>query len=220
VSGVGQARNPGLRDPGLAALARLAAIDADIAGAWTLIGDPPPRRQPKGFPGLLHAIVAQQISAAAARAIWSRLETLGPVTAAAYLTFKDEQLRAAGLSRPKIAYAHALATAIAERHLDLARLHRLGDEDAVAELTKLRGIGRWSAEVYLLFSLGREDAWPADDLALQTAAQRLKRLERRPSRTGLIELAEPWRPWRGAAARFLWHYYAATRRPPTPPLQR
>lgn len=209
-----------IREPGLAALARLAAIDPEIAGAWRLIGDPPPRRQPKGFPGLLHAIVAQQISAAAARAIWSRLEALGPFTAAAYLACKDEELRAAGLSRPKIAYSRALATAIAERRLDLARLHRLGDEEAIAELMKLPGIGRWSAEVYLLFSLGREDAWPADDLALQAAAQRLKRLEQRPNRASLIALAEPWRPWRGAAARFLWHYYAATRQTLNPPLER
>jgi DNA-3-methyladenine glycosylase II len=207
-------------DRGLIALAELGARDADIAAAWAVVGDPPPRRRPKGFPGLLGSIVAQQVSAASARAIWARLNAAGPPTPERFLALSDADLRAIGFSRGKVLYARGLAEAIVAGRLNFRRLHRLPDEAAIAELMELKGIGRWTAEVYLLFGLQRLDVWPADDLALQVAVQRLKRLRDRPNRVALVSIAEPWRPWRGAAARFLWHYYHRTGRKDDPaPIQ-
>jgi DNA-3-methyladenine glycosylase II len=219
---VRQAARPGNRraDPGLVALAELAGRDPDIEEAWALVGDPPPRRRPKGFPALVGSIVGQQVSAAAARAIWTRLLAAGPLTPERFLAFTDEELRAIGFSRQKILYVRGIAEAIASGALDFRRLHRMADEDAIAELVRLKGIGRWTAEIYLLFGLQRLDIWPADDLGLQVGVQRLKRLESRPGRAALIEIAEPWRPWRGVAARFLWHYYHVTGRRDDPaPIQ-
>jgi DNA-3-methyladenine glycosylase II len=208
----------GAVDQGLVALAELAGRDRDIAAAWRQVGDPPPRRRPKGFPALIGSIVAQQVSAAAARAIWARLAAADALVPRRFLALREADLRAIGFSRQKILYGRGLAQAIAEGQLDFRRLHRLDDEAAVAELVRFKGIGRWTAEVYLLFALQRLDVWPADDLALQVAVQRLKRLRARPGRAVLVRHAEAWRPWRGAAARFLWHYYRQTARAddPTP----
>ena len=206
------ARGNGGSDPGLAALAELARRDRDIARAWAAVGDPPPRRRPKGFPALVGSIVAQQVSAASARAIWTRLQAAGPLTAERFLALGDAELRAIGFSRQKILYTRGIAEAIRSGELNFRRLHRLADESAIEELVRLKGIGRWTAEIYLLFGLQRLDIWPADDLGLQVGVQRLKRLERRPDRSAMVEIAEPWRPWRGAAARFLWHYYHVTGR--------
>jgi DNA-3-methyladenine glycosylase II len=206
------------RDRGLIALAELAARDADIAAAWAIVGDPPPRRRPKGFPGLIGSVVAQQVSAASARAIWTRLNAAGPLTPEWFLGLSDADLRVIGFSRGKMLYARGLAEAIVSGKLNFRRLHRLPDEQAISELMELKGIGRWTAEVYLLFGLQRLDVWPADDLALQVAVQKLKGLAERPNRLALVAIAEPWRPWRGVAARFLWHYYHRTGRndDPTP----
>ena len=206
------------RDRGLIALAELGGRDPDIAAAWASVGDPPPRRRPRGFPGLIGSIVAQQVSAASARAIWTRLNALGPLTPERFLTLSDADLRAVGFSRGKMLYARGLAEAIVSGRVNFRRLHRLPDDQAIAELMELKGIGRWTAEIYLLFGLQRLDVWPADDLALQVAVQKLKRLNERPNRAALVAIAEPWRPWRGVAARFLWHYYHRTGRTddPTP----
>jgi DNA-3-methyladenine glycosylase II len=220
--GLGQAApaGNGRADPGLVALAELARRDRDIAEAWTLVGDPPPRRRPKGFPALVGSIVGQQVSAAAARAIWARLNAAGPLTPERFLQLTEAELRAIGFSRQKILYVRGIAEAIVHGDLNFRRLHRMADEEAIAELVRLKGIGRWTAEIYLLFGLQRLDIWPADDLALQVGVQRLKRLEARPGRAALTEIAEPWRPWRGAAARFLWHYYHVTGRRDDPaPIQ-
>jgi DNA-3-methyladenine glycosylase II len=219
---VGQAARAGNRraDAGLVALAELARRDADIAKAWAQVGDPPPRRRPKGFPALVGSIVGQQVSAAAARAIWARLLAAGPLTPERFVALTDDELRAIGLSRQKILYARGIAEAIVGGELNFRRLHRMGDEEAIAELVRLNGIGRWTAEIYLLFGLQRLDIWPADDLGLQVGVQRLKRLDSRPGRAALVEIAEPWRPWRGVAARFLWHYYHVTGRRDDPaPIQ-
>jgi DNA-3-methyladenine glycosylase II len=219
---VRQAARAGNRraDPGLVALAELARRDADIAKAWARVGDPPPRRRPKGFPALIGSIVGQQVSAASARAIWGRLLAAGPLTPERFLQLSEAELRAIGFSRQKILYGRGIAEAIASGALNFRRLHRLEDEAAIAELVRLKGIGRWTAEIYLLFGLQRLDIWPADDLGLQVGVQRLKRLESRPGRAALIEIAEPWRPWRGVAARFLWHYYHVTGRRDDPaPIQ-
>ncbi|HXV26315.1 MAG TPA: DNA-3-methyladenine glycosylase 2 family protein [Alphaproteobacteria bacterium] len=219
---LGQAAAPGNKgaDPGLIALARLARRDRDIAAAWARVGDPPPRRRPKGFPALIGSIVAQQVSSAAARAIWTRLLAAGPVKPELFLRLGEEELRAIGFSRQKIVYARGIAEAIATGSLNFRRLHRMQDEEAISELVRLKGIGRWTAEIYLLFGLQRLDIWPADDLALQIGVQRLKRLRHRPNRAALVEIAEVWRPWRGAAARFIWHYYHVTGRRDDPaPIQ-
>ena len=203
-------------DPGLVALAELGAGDADIAAAWAIVGDPPPRARPKGFPGLIGSVLAQQVSAASARAIWTRLNAVGPLTPKRFLALGDADLRAIGFSRGKMLYARGIAEAIVSGRLNLRRLHSLPDEEAIAELMELKGIGRWTAEIYLLFGLQRLDVWPADDLALQVAVQKLKRLNGRPNRLQLVAIAEPWRPWRGVAARFLWHYYHRTGRKDDP----
>lgn len=198
-------------DEGLDALA---ARDPDVARAVSDAGRPKLRKRRPGFEALLRAIVGQQVSIASAAAIWGRLEKAAkpnagnePVRPDDLLALDDEALRGAGLSRQKMAYGRGLAEAVVAGRLDLDGLRRMDDEDAVAELVKVKGIGRWTAEIYLLFALSRPDVLPTDDLALMISAQRMKRLDERPNRAAMMELAESWRPWRGAAAHFLWHYY-------------
>jgi DNA-3-methyladenine glycosylase II len=193
------------------ALDRLAAADPDIAAALPRIGYPAPRTREPGFATLLRIVVAQQISTKAAAAIWARLEaaTAPVLSATSLLALSDADFRAVGFSLRKVDYARDLARAVAEGRLDLDGLATCAEEDLVARIAALRGFGRWSAEIYGLFALGRADIFPADDLALQVAAMRLKRLPTRPDGKALRGLAEPWRPWRGAAAVFLWHYYGA-----------
>jgi DNA-3-methyladenine glycosylase II len=191
-----------------AALAHLASADDDFAQSLAEIGPPPPRSVEPGFAGLLRMIMGQQLSVASARAIWDRLEArLVEPTPGRLLRLTDADMAKIGLSRQKMRFARALAEAVKSRALDLEALAEMEDVDALAALTAVDGIGPWTAEVYLLFALGRPDVMPAGDLALLVAAQRLKRLEARPSPRDLIALSEPWRPWRSVAARFLWHYY-------------
>ncbi|HEX6980892.1 MAG TPA: DNA-3-methyladenine glycosylase 2 family protein [Alphaproteobacteria bacterium] len=195
--------------PHAAALRKLAARDPDIAAALKLVGYPPPRNRPPGFTSLLRTIVGQQISAAAAASLWTRLAAaIDPITPETVAALDIEDLRALGFSRQKALYARGLALDILEGRVDLDRVAQLDDEAAVNHLIQIKGIGRWSAEIYLLFALGRPDVFPAGDLALQVGMQRLKRLRRRPEPDRLLKLVEPWRPYRGAAAHFLWHYYA------------
>jgi DNA-3-methyladenine glycosylase II len=194
-------------------LAALAAADRDVARALAEAGPPELRRREAGFEALLGAIVAQQVSKAAAATIWGRLaRAADPLSPETVLALDEDALRAVGLSRQKSGYARGLAEAVLTGTVDLDGLDRQEDAEVVAELVRLKGIGRWSAEIYLLFALGRPDAFPADDLALMIGAQRLKRLDVRPDRNGLMEIAEGWRPWRGAAALLLWHYYSWTGR--------
>ena len=191
-----------------AALAELYARDPDLAAIEAAAGPLPWRVRPAGFAGLLQAIVGQQISNQAAAAIWRRVAALpGAASPEGLLALSDEALRAAGLSRPKIAHARALAAAFAEGRLATEALAALDDEDAVAVIASVRGLGRWTAEVYLLFALGRADVFPAADLALAAAAAHLKRLEARPGPAALRALAEAWRPHRALAARLLWHHW-------------
>ena len=183
-----------------------------VARALAEAGYPELRRREPGFAALLRAIVGQQLSVASAGAIWGRLEdAVRPLTPEALAALDDATLRALGLSGPKTRYARALAEGCASGALDLARLEGLPDEDAIAALVAVKGIGRWTAEVYLLFALGRRDVLPAGDLALLTAAQRLFGLPERPAPGGLLERAEIWRPWRGAVAHLLWRYFSETR---------
>ena len=190
------------------ALEELARRDADIARVLADCGLPPVRRQPRGLTGLVRIVAAQQVSAASARALDARLrQRLPQISAAGILALGEAGLREAGFSRPKVRYLLSLAAALSEKRFSLARLHRLADEAAIAYLAEQPGFGRWSGECYLLFSLRRPDVMPAGDLALQAAAQRVKRLAERPNAGTLYELSEVWRPHRSAAARLLWHAY-------------
>ncbi|MEM6423517.1 MAG: DNA-3-methyladenine glycosylase 2 family protein, partial [Pseudomonadota bacterium] len=165
----------------------------------------PLRRRPGGFTALLRAICGQQLSVASAEAVWTRLEAAGCCKADGIARADDDLLRACGLSRQKIAYARALAGA----DLDFDALARMPEEDAVAELTAIKGIGVWTAEVYLMFAVGRPDVFAPGDLALQESVRLLFELTHRPKEKALREMAGAWSPWRAVAARLLWAYYAA-----------
>jgi DNA-3-methyladenine glycosylase II len=181
----------------------LAAHDARFAGALALTGPLPLRRRAGGFGDLLGAIVSQQVSVASANAIWARLEAAGLTDAATVAAAGEDALRACGLSRQKIRYAQALAAA----GIDFDGLPGLPDDQVVALLVAVPGIGRWTAEIYAMFSLGRADVFAPADLALQEAARILFALDERPSEKALRTMAEAWSPWRAVAARLLWSYY-------------
>ena len=195
-----------------ASLASLAAIETAFARGLERHGLPEPRIAAPGYATLLRTIVGQQISVQSARATWARLaDALGGAgEPGPMLSASDDVLRRAGLSRQKIGYARSLAGLVASGELDLARLPP-DDERAVAALVRVKGIGRWSAEIYLLFSEGRPDIWPAGDLAVRVAVGQILGLPYRPSELEVRALAEPWKPHRGAAAIFAWHHYGAKR---------
>ena len=171
-------------------------------------GIPEPRKSEPGAHTLLRTIVGQQVSVAAARSMWSKLEAGygSPPELAAILKASDEELRVAGISRQKAGYARSLAELVLSGELKLEALPE-DDEEAVALLTKIKGIGRWSAEIYLLFAEGRPDVWPAGDLAVQVEIGRLMGLTEKPTEKQTRELAEAWKPYRGAAAILAWHSY-------------
>ena len=171
-------------------------------------GHPEPRKSDRGATTLLRTIVGQQVSVAAARSMWNKLTARfgDPVDLAALSKASDEDLREAGLSRQKAGYARSLAGLVLSGELDLDELP-VDDEEAIELLTRVKGIGRWSAEIYLLFAEGRPDAFPAGDLAVQVEIGKLLGLPERPSEKKLRELAESWRPHRGAAAVLAWHSY-------------
>jgi DNA-3-methyladenine glycosylase II len=172
-------------------------------------GHPPLCRRPAGFEGLARIIVGQQVSVASAAAIWARTaEVCRPFEPGVLLALDNGQLKAAGLSGPKIRSLRAIAEACSNG-LDLASLDHVSDEQVHAALTKVVGIGPWTADVYIMFCLGRADGWAPGDLALQIAAQQAMGLAERPNANALKEIGERWRPWRGVAARLLWAYYAA-----------
>ena len=192
------------------ALAGLSVQDPDIARAYAAVGLPPMRARPTGFPTLVRAIVAQQVSVASARAIIGRLETATDgLDPGAMLALDDAGMREVGMSRQKVVYVRELATAVLEKQLNFRRIASLEDEEAIAELTRIKGIGRWTAEVYLLFAHRRPDIWPVDDLAVVVGLQRLKGLEERPTRKEMLAIGEDWRPWRSVVARLCWHYYSS-----------
>lgn len=190
------------------ALDELATREPAIAAALARVGYPEPRISPRGYATLLRTIIGQQVSTKAAESVWRKLETIiGDLDDPANVTTaSDEQLREAGLSRQKAGYARSLAALVASGDLDLANLPA-DDEEAIAKLVAVKGIGRWSAEIYMLFAEGRLDIWPAGDLAIQIEVGRILGHEARPSEKLVRELAEPWRPHRGAAAVFAWYHY-------------
>ena len=187
-------------DEGCAHLARACPI---WAKTLPLLGPLPLRRRDDGFEAIASAIVGQQISIAAAGAIWGRMQDAGLLTEAALRTASEDDLRAAGLSRAKQRYLRGIANA----GIDWNALRDMPDDAAIAHLVALPGIGIWTAEIYLKFALGRADVFAAGDLALQEAARIMHDLPARPTPAVLRQLAEPWRPWRAVAARGLWAYY-------------
>jgi DNA-3-methyladenine glycosylase II len=191
-------------------LAALAELEPAFAAAIAAAGEPDPRIRQPGYATLLRTIVGQQVSVAAAAAVWGRLEALlGPgCPPAALIDQPFDALRACGLSRQKQGYARSLGALVLAGDIDFSALPA-EDEAAIALLTRIKGIGRWSAEIYLLFAEGRGDIWPAGDLAVQEGVARILRLPARPDEKATRALAEPWRPYRGAAAIFTWHYYMA-----------
>ena len=193
-----------------ASLDALAKREKAFAKALKAHGKPEPRLSQPGVETLLRTIVGQQVSVHAARSMWNKLiARLGqPIDLQRLLDSSDEELREAGLSRQKAGYARSLAGLVLSGELDLAHLPT-DDEEAIAELVKIKGIGRWSAEIYLLFAEGRHDIWPAGDLAVQIEIGKLLGLDGKPTEKQLRELAEPWRPHRGAAAVLAWHSYNA-----------
>jgi DNA-3-methyladenine glycosylase II len=201
-------RKPALPAAARAGLAHLAKSDPVFARVLREAGPLPWRVRTPGFPGLLHAIVGQQISNQAAAAIWGRVCALeGCAEPALFLMLDDEALRGAGLSRPKVVHARAVAQAFCDGVLATDALAAMSDDEAVAAISSVRGLGVWSAEIYLLFALQRQDVFPAGDLALQAAAADLKGLAARPSAKALREMAAAWQPHRAVAARLLWHWW-------------
>ncbi len=193
-----------------ASLDALAAAEPAFAAALARAGYPAPRIREPGYATLLRTIVGQQVSVKAADAVWRKLEALvgDPTDPHAVAAASDEDLRACGFSRQKSGYARSLAEEVTSGRLDLHDLPR-DDEEAIAQLTRVKGIGRWSAEIYLLFAEGRADIWPAGDLAVQIELGRILGHDARPSEKLTRDLAEAWRPHRGALAIFAWHHYGA-----------
>ncbi len=186
----------------------IAAIEPGIARALAAAGYPEPRIRATGYQTLLRTIVGQQVSVAAAASVWTKLVAeLGEDTPThALLACDFDTLRACGLSRQKQGYARSLCALVEAGELDFAALPA-DDEEAIERLTLIKGIGRWSAEIYLLFAEGRPDIWPAGDLAVQAGLAKILELDARPDEKATRARAEPWRPYRGAAAIFTWHCY-------------
>lgn len=200
-------------------LAALAASDARLARVIPLAGPVPLRRKPPGYAALAEIILSQMVSKASANALWRKLElAAGEISPAAVADLSPEALRAAGLSRAKAETLQRVGAAVLSGALDLDHLCALEGRVAIGALTAIKGVGPWTAEVYLLFCAGHPDIFPAGDVALQSAAAHALGLDGRPQSRRLADLALPWSPWRGVAARLLWAYYAQVMRRDTMPL--
>jgi len=191
-----------------AGLDAVAEIEPGFAGALKVAGYPEPRIRPRGYGTLMRTIVGQQVSVAAAASMWRKFEDYaGPELSPERVLEADfDTLRACGLSRQKQGYMRSLCELVVTGALDFEALPQ-DDEEAIAQLTRIKGIGRWSAEIYLLFAEGRPDIWPAGDLAVQAGLHKLLGLDARPSEKATRDMAEKWRPHRGATAIFTWHCY-------------
>lgn len=192
---------------------KLIKTDPDLARIHQMYGTPPLWARPAGFSTLVHIILEQQVSLASAKACHDKLcERLGKLTPKAFLTLNDAELKTVGFSRQKTAYARNLAEMVLSRKLPLKNLETMPDNEVRETLKQLKGIGDWTADVYLLMCLLRADIMPRGDLALHAAYQKLKDLERRPGADEFIAVAEKWKPYRAVAARLLWHFYLSQRR--------
>lgn len=186
----------------------LSQTDRDLAQVVSRFGNPPLRVREPGFPTLVLIILEQQVSLASARATFNRLqESAGSLSPRRFLAFDDRQLKTIGFSRQKTLYCRELASAVIRRTLEFEELHKMEDSTARAKLMEMKGIGKWTADIYLMTAMMRPDIWPSGDLALAAATQEVKRLPSRPDPEELEEIARPWRPWRTVAARILWHHY-------------
>jgi len=203
------------RDRLCAGVAALAARDPRLATVVARFGPPPLWARRPGFATLVQIVLEQQVSLASARATFERLRAqVGEISAASLAPLPEARVRAAGVTRQKASYCVGLARLVAEGRLDLRAIGRLDDTSARDRLMAVRGVGRWTADIYLLMALRRADVWPDGDLALATAAHEVLRLRRRPETARLRRLAAGWRPWRAVAARILWHHYLSTRARP------
>jgi DNA-3-methyladenine glycosylase II len=190
------------------AVRSLAGLDSDLAKIAADFGPPPLWGRRQGFQTLLSIILEQQVSLSSAKAALDRLLiAANPLTPERFLQFDDAELKSIGFSRQKTAYGRCLAHAILRRDVNIATLNSMDDESVRSELMKIKGIGRWTADIYLLMALLRPDVWPRGDLALAIAVQRVKRLKHRPTEEELADISNGWKPWRSVAARLLWHYY-------------
>ena len=193
-------------------LARGVAIltrrDPDLAAVVERFGPPPMWERETGFHTLVHIILEQQVSLASARAAYDRvLAIASPLTPHRLLEIDDDKLKIAGFSRQKIAYSKGLARSVIEGNFNLPKLAEMKDDAARNEMLKIKGVGLWTANIYLLMALRRPDVWPTGDLALAIATQKVKRLKTRPTQEELSAMSLQWRPWRAVAARVMWHYY-------------
>ena len=190
------------------AIRYLCKKDTDLAHILTKLDPPTFWTRKPGFASLIRIILEQQVSLASARASYDRvLASVSPFTPEKFLELDEPLLKDCGFSRQKAVYSRQLATAIVEGRLDLNRLETMADKKVRTELVKIKGIGPWSANIYLLTVLRRPDIWPKEDLALAVAAQKIKNLKKRPTPDELEGLSQAWKPWRAVAARLLWHYY-------------
>lgn len=191
-------------------LTELANQDKDIEAALDLVGFPSERVNPQGFTVLLRVIVGQQLSVKAATTIWARVQELAGANATPedYAYISDEALRGAGLSRQKIAYFRSLCEEVLSGTLDINALPSMADEEAIAAITAVKGLGVWSAHMYLMFSLGRPDIWPVGDLAVRIGAARIIGQSERPTEKQAQEIGNRWRPYRSSVALLAWHFYA------------
>jgi DNA-3-methyladenine glycosylase II len=194
------------------AVAELSQRDEDLARIVAAYGQPPLWVRDPGFPCLVYIILEQQVSLASAQALYQRLQAaVKPLTPARFLKLTEVEMRQLGFSRQKAHYTRLLAGAIHRKEFSLQRLHDLEDKLVREQLIALKGIGPWTADIYLLSALRRPDIWPTGDLALATAVQEVKRLRKRPSPEKLEKMSTPWRPWRAVAARLFWHAYLCKR---------
>ena len=192
----------------LEGISYLATVDADLAKVVFELGNPPLWSREPGFPTMIQIILEQQVSLASARAAFNKLkESVNRLTPERFLEFTDGELREIGFSRQKTAYCRELSKGILNGDLDLGELTRLDDTSARIKMMKIKGIGPWTADIYLLMVLLRPDIWPAGDIALAKATQKIKNLSSKPTPEMLHEIAVQWKPWRAVAARVLWHYY-------------
>lgn len=192
-------------------LKKVSETDSHVREAIKLVGYPQERRNPEGFETLLRVIVGQQLSVKAAASIWNKVATLlgeTSVTPDSIAAHSDEDLRSAGLSRQKIKYCRSLADTILAGDLDITALKNMDDAEITQAITQVKGLGVWSAHMYLMFSLGRTNIWPVGDLAVRVGIGRIIGLEDRPTEKGLEEIGERWHPYRSSMALLAWHYYS------------